>query len=205
MEMYADPLSRGGVLEPEGLEIKFKKKDIVKAMSRLDSTIQILNQSLNEPDLPPEQQANIKKKIEKETRLITMYHQLTVTFADLHDTPVRMQEKTYLWDNDIAVAEWLDLQMEGHWSNEAGKSLPEEGSTSYLLENLQLMKRDAAISQVKDVIKEFPEIAMDTIVHIIRRMSPTQRADTLKALNNMDIVSQQAEPVTTPDPQENSN
>lgn len=46
---------------------------------------------------------------------------------------------------------------------------------------------------------------MDTIVHIIRRMSPSQRADTLKALNNMDLISQQADPVTTPDSQENSN
>lgn len=53
--------------------------------------------------------------------------------------------------------------------------------------------------------QEFPEIAMDTIVHIIRRMSPAQRAETMKALTNMDLISQQAEPVTTPDPQENSN
>lgn len=268
MEMYADPLSRGGVLEPEGtVEIKFKKKDLVKAMSRLDPTIHRLNKALIEPDLSPDERSSIKKKIqERQELLMPMYHQVAITFADLHDTPVRMQEKgviqgvvpwaqsrktlywrlrrllaeervkkeirliqpdssdgqidamlrrwffeekgsveSYLWDNDQVVAEWLHLQLDGYWSKETQKSPPEEGNTSYLLENLQLMKRDAAISQVKSVIKEFPEIAMDTIVHIIRRMSPSQRADTLKALNNMDLISQQADPVTTPDPQENSN
>ncbi|XP_045594879.2 acetyl-CoA carboxylase isoform X3 [Procambarus clarkii] len=272
MEMYADPLSRGGVLEPEGtVEIKFKKKDIVKSMSRLDPIIHSLNERLSVPDLPPEKEADLRKKIqEREDLLMPTYHQLAVTFADLHDTPVRMQEKgviqgvvpwaqsrkvlfwrlrrllaeervkkeiravqsdssdgqidamlrrwffeekgsveSYLWDKDKVVAEWLDQQMESYWLREDGKPCLEESSNSYVLENLQQMKRDAAISQVMGVVKfsfqEFPEIAMDTIVHIIRRMSPSQRADTLKALNNMDLINQQAEPITTPDQQDNSN
>lgn len=34
-----DELSRGGVLEPEGtVEIKFRRKDLVRAMERLDDT-----------------------------------------------------------------------------------------------------------------------------------------------------------------------
>lgn len=261
MEMYADPLSRGGVLEPEGtVEIKFKMKDIVKAMSRLDPTIHQLNRSLTEPDLPETQQAAIRKRIkERQELLLPMYHQVAVTFADLHDTPVRMQEKgviqgvvpwsqsrrilywrlrrllaedrvkkeirkvqqdssdgqidamlrrwffeekgsveSYLWDNDRVVAEWVEHQMETCGTRE-------EGNTSYLQENLQIIRRDNAISQVKEVVKEFPEIAMDTIVHIVRRMSPAQRSETLRTLNTMDLVSQQSEPVTTPDPQENSN
>ena len=38
MEMYADKESRGGVLEPEGtVEIKYRFKDLVKSMHRLDS------------------------------------------------------------------------------------------------------------------------------------------------------------------------
>lgn len=38
MEMYADPDSRGGVLEPEGtIEIRFRFKDQVKAMHRCDN------------------------------------------------------------------------------------------------------------------------------------------------------------------------
>lgn len=39
MESYADPESRGGVLEPEGIvEIKYKEKDLVKTIHRLDPT-----------------------------------------------------------------------------------------------------------------------------------------------------------------------
>ena len=38
MEMYADPDSRGGVLEPEGtVEIRFRQKDLIKTMQRCDS------------------------------------------------------------------------------------------------------------------------------------------------------------------------
>ncbi|XP_010113790.1 PREDICTED: acetyl-CoA carboxylase, partial [Chlamydotis macqueenii] len=37
MEMYADRESRGGILEPEGtVEIKFRRKDLVKTMRRVD-------------------------------------------------------------------------------------------------------------------------------------------------------------------------
>ncbi len=38
MEMYADNDSRGGVLEPEGtVEIRFRSKDLIKAMHRCDA------------------------------------------------------------------------------------------------------------------------------------------------------------------------
>ena len=40
MEMFADNTSRGGVLEPEGtVEIKFRIKDILKTMHRVDPII----------------------------------------------------------------------------------------------------------------------------------------------------------------------
>lgn len=40
MESYADPESRGGVLEPEGtVEVKYKEKDLVKTINRLDPVI----------------------------------------------------------------------------------------------------------------------------------------------------------------------
>ena len=44
MEMYADNDSRGGVLEPEGtVEIKYRKKELISAMHRLDSRLIELN------------------------------------------------------------------------------------------------------------------------------------------------------------------
>lgn len=40
MESYADPESRGGVLEPEGtVEVKYKEKDLVKTINRLDPIV----------------------------------------------------------------------------------------------------------------------------------------------------------------------
>lgn len=40
MEMYADPESRGGVLEPEGIvEVKYKEKDLLKTIQRLDHVV----------------------------------------------------------------------------------------------------------------------------------------------------------------------
>ncbi|XP_068249206.1 acetyl-CoA carboxylase isoform X1 [Palaemon carinicauda] len=274
MEMYADPLSRGGVLEPEGtVEIKFKHKDIVKAMSRLDPTIHKLNKSLSDSDLPSDQQAATRKKIkERQDILLPIYHQVAVTFADLHDTPVRMQEKgviqgvvpwaqsrqilywrlrrllaeervkeeirqvqkdasdahvesllkrwfyeakrsgeTYLWDSNKDVALWLEQQMqqENLVNKDCGStsSTPtDETSSSYLSEKLQLLRRDAAISEVKEIMKEFPEIAMDTIVHIVQRMSQAQRTDAIEALSNLDLVRQSpSEPDSTPESQEGSN
>ncbi|XP_076323761.1 acetyl-CoA carboxylase-like [Tachypleus tridentatus] len=39
MEMYADPQSRGGVLEPKGtVEIRYRKKDLLKTIHRIDNT-----------------------------------------------------------------------------------------------------------------------------------------------------------------------
>lgn len=47
MEMYADPTARGGVLEPEGIvEVKYKKRDLLKTMHRLDHVLKELDDQL---------------------------------------------------------------------------------------------------------------------------------------------------------------
>ncbi|KAI5637057.1 carboxyl transferase domain-containing protein [Phthorimaea operculella] len=49
MEMYADPDSRGGVLEAEGIvEVKFKQRDILKTMHRLDPELLRINARIAE-------------------------------------------------------------------------------------------------------------------------------------------------------------
>ncbi|TSL34519.1 Acetyl-CoA carboxylase [Bagarius yarrelli] len=93
MEMYADKDSRGGVLEPEGtVEIKFRKKDLVKTMRRVDPIYMGLAEKLEEFLLP-------------------IYHQVAVQFADLHDTPGRMQEKGVITD----VLEWRTSRQFFYW------------------------------------------------------------------------------------------
>merc|ERR1712232_1177781 len=47
MEFYADPDSRGGILEPSGItEIKFRQPDQLKLMHRLDPQLQMLDSEL---------------------------------------------------------------------------------------------------------------------------------------------------------------
>jgi len=101
MEMYAAQDSRGGVLEANGAAtIKFREKDQIAAAHRLDPVLQSLDARLAKdasPDTEPhlrlteEQRADIASQIAtRENRLKTIYSQIAVQFADLHDTPGRM-------------------------------------------------------------------------------------------------------------------
>lgn len=100
MEMYADPNARGGILEPEGVvEVKFRQRDIVKAMQRNDKLMMQYLQDLNTCT-----DAGEKKKLtvlikDREEFLKSAYHMVALNFADLHDRPARMVAKNVI--NDI--------------------------------------------------------------------------------------------------------
>ncbi|XP_029467592.1 acetyl-CoA carboxylase 1 isoform X2 [Rhinatrema bivittatum] len=113
MEMYADKDSRGGVLEPEGtVEIKFRRKDLVKTMRRVDPVYIHLAERLGTPELSPAERKELEAKLkEREEFLIPIYHQVAVQFADLHDTPGRMQEKGVITD----VLEWKASRTFFYW------------------------------------------------------------------------------------------
>uniref|UniRef100_A0A8C8SAY8 acetyl-CoA carboxylase n=1 Tax=Pelusios castaneus TaxID=367368 RepID=A0A8C8SAY8_9SAUR len=113
MEMYADRDSRGGVLEPEGtVEIKFRRKDLVKTMRRVDPIYSRLAERLGTPELSPAERKELETKLkEREEFLIPIYHQVAVQFADLHDTPGRMQEKGVITD----VLEWKTSRTFFYW------------------------------------------------------------------------------------------
>ena len=86
---------RGGVLEPEGIvAIKYREKDVLATINRLDSVcIDILSQ-LKATDLSPAERRELESKLsDRQTLLLPMYHQVAVQFADLHDTAGRMKEK----------------------------------------------------------------------------------------------------------------
>lgn len=238
MEMYADKESRGGVLEPEGtVEIKFRRKDLVKTMRRVDPVYIQLAERLGTPELSPADCKELENKLkEREEFLIPIYHQVAVQFADLHDTPGRMQEKgvitdvlewktsrtffywrlrrllledvakkkihaanpeltdgqlqamlrrwfvevegtvkAYLWDNNKDVVEWLEKQL-----------LEEEGVRSVVDENIKYISRDYILKQIRSLVQENPEVAMDSIVHMTQHISPTQRAEIVRILSTMD-------------------
>ncbi|XP_075575893.1 acetyl-CoA carboxylase 1 isoform X4 [Pelecanus crispus] len=126
MEIYADresryvpffslfpSLIRGGILEPEGtVEIKFRRKDLVKTMRRVDPVYMRLAERLGTPELSPADRKELETKLkEREEFLIPIYHQVAMQFADLHDTPGRMQEKGVITD----ILDWKTSRTFFYW------------------------------------------------------------------------------------------
>ncbi|XP_008568005.1 PREDICTED: acetyl-CoA carboxylase 2 [Galeopterus variegatus] len=113
IEMYADKESRGGVLEPEGtVEIKFRKKDVIKAMRRIDPAYKKLVEQLGMSELSDKDRKDLEGRLKaREDLLLPIYHQVAVQFVDLHDTPGRMLEKGVISD----VLEWKTARTFLYW------------------------------------------------------------------------------------------
>jgi acetyl-CoA carboxylase/biotin carboxylase 1 len=94
MEMYADPDSRGGILEPAGItEVKFRMPDQLKLMRRLDKQLMDLDAELGSTELE-EVRHDITEQIKnREDSLKPVYLQAATEFADLHDKTGRMKAK----------------------------------------------------------------------------------------------------------------
>mmetsp|Transcript_36979 Transcript_36979/g.89793 ORF Transcript_36979/g.89793 Transcript_36979/m.89793 type:complete len:2085 (+) Transcript_36979:524-6778(+) len=97
MEMYADPDSRGGILEASGIsEIKFRAPDQLKMMHRLDDQLKMLDSELEQlPDAPSEVESQIKAR---EESLKGVYLAAATEFCDLHDKTGRMKAKGVIKD-----------------------------------------------------------------------------------------------------------
>ncbi|XP_062620610.1 acetyl-CoA carboxylase-like [Saccostrea cucullata] len=237
MEMYADELSRGGVLEPEGtVEIKFRRKDLEKTIQRLDQTCRQIVEKLTSPQLNPDEKEELQKQLAaRQEKLLPMYHQVAIQFADLHDTPGRMEEmgvitdilkwqksreffywhlkrrllerqlkkkmkqftqnvgegelnsmlhrwfvedrgtvNAYLWEDDKAMVEWLTEQIR------------EDSIDNAVSDNIRCLQREHVLQQVRSLIQNNPEVAMDSIVHITQHMTSSQRSEVSRILANMD-------------------
>ncbi|NXJ91407.1 ACACB carboxylase, partial [Corythaixoides concolor] len=113
MELYADKESRGGILEPRGtVEIKYRKKDLVKTMRRIDTVYAKLVEQLGTPELSEVQRKDLEKQLKaREELLLPIYYQVAMHFADLHDTPGRMQEKGVITD----ILEWKNARSFLYW------------------------------------------------------------------------------------------
>lgn len=96
VEMYCDPTSRGGILEPSGVvEIKFRDNDVRELIRR------------NHPELATMEPKTAR---EEEARLLPRYRDVAVRFADLHDTHVRMRATGVVRD----VIPWVDSRRVFH-------------------------------------------------------------------------------------------
>ncbi|XP_064582783.1 acetyl-CoA carboxylase 2 isoform X1 [Zonotrichia leucophrys gambelii] len=113
VELYADKESRGGILEPGGtVEIKFRKKDLVKTIRRIDTVYAKLVEQMGSPELSEAQRKQLEQQLKaREELLLPVYHQVAVRFADLHDTPGRMQEKGVITD----ILEWKSARSFLYW------------------------------------------------------------------------------------------
>jgi len=112
MEFYAAKGSaRGGVLEPNGAAaIKFKYNDLIKTMHRLDTGLKELDGLLLER-VGGELEEVVAKIKYRENLLLPVYDQLSVHFADLHDTPGRMKEKGVIREE----IEWSQARKYFYW------------------------------------------------------------------------------------------
>jgi acetyl-CoA carboxylase/biotin carboxylase 1 len=103
MSMFADPLSRGGILEPAGIiEVKFRKPDILQVMRRTDDELKTLEAEIDacafDSDIP-----KLKEQIKnREDLLYPVYTQVAMEFADAHDKTGRMKAKGVIRD----AVEW---------------------------------------------------------------------------------------------------
>ncbi|TKC41406.1 hypothetical protein EI555_005588, partial [Monodon monoceros] len=113
IEIYADKESRASVLEPEGtVEIKYRKKDLVKTMRRIDPIYQKLVEQLGMSELSDKHRKELEGQLKaREDLLLPIYHQVAVQFADLHDKPSRMLEKGTISD----ILDWKTARTFLYW------------------------------------------------------------------------------------------
>jgi len=160
MEMYAtSKTSRGGVLEANGAaSVKYRLKDLVLTMHRLDDKLKELDAKLQER-LDDSERAEVKKAVKtREQALLPVYEQIAVHFCDLHDTPGRMAavgviEKEVEWKESRKIFFWrlrrklaeFDLRKKMQLACEVGRAstklLPLEASAlmkSWFLETPEL-------------------------------------------------------------------
>ena len=113
MEMYADVNSRGGVLEAEGtVEIKYRKKDVVKTMARLDEEYCAAQSAIDAGTAEGDALQELKSKRDARYKILSgMYHQVAVEFAGLHDTPGRMKAKNAIRE----IVAWKGSRKYFYW------------------------------------------------------------------------------------------
>lgn len=144
MEMYAtSQTARGGVLEANGAaSVKFRAKDLISTMHRLDEKLISLDAKLKE-QLGDEEIQKVKESITmREQALMPVYEQIAVQFCDLHDTPGRMKavgviEKEVIWKEARNFFFWrlrrklaeFDLRKKMQESAEVGRATKKLSST----------------------------------------------------------------------------
>lgn len=113
MEMYASAdNARGGVLEANGAaSVKYRTKDMLATMHRLDEKLKSLDAELQGRVCEVERQEVMDAIQEREQALLPVYEQISVQFCELHDTPGRMKavgviERAVEWETARSYFYW---------------------------------------------------------------------------------------------------
>ncbi|KAM5439527.1 acetyl-coenzyme-A carboxylase [Microsporum ferrugineum] len=148
MEMYADVEARGGILEPEGIvNIKYRRDKQLDTMARLDPEYGALRESLKDKSLGAEKLSSIKAQMtEREERLLPVYMQIALQFADLHDRAGRMEAKGTI----RRPLEWKNARRFFYWR--LRRRLSEE----------VILKRMAATTQASTAASQTPSTTAAT-------------------------------------------
>lgn len=108
IEMYAERTAKGNVLEPEGMiEIKFRTKELIECMGRLDQQLIDLKGKIQESKGSGAHGnvESLQKQIKaREKQLLPVYIQIATKFAELHDTSLRMAAKGVIKE----VVDWAN-------------------------------------------------------------------------------------------------
>ncbi|GMM51879.1 acetyl-CoA carboxylase [Starmerella bacillaris] len=195
MEMFADTQSRGGILEPEGIVgIKMRRKKLLVLMERLDQPYRDLLSELEATDDENDAAELTAKIAEREDKLLPIYEQIAVQFAELHDMPGRMKAKNTVTE----IVPWRESRRYFYWR--ARRRLAETylGETiaviadrefatdreaaewymdnAVLASNIANQRRENDASQkLVDLIKT--EKGVDSLITALSELSPAQRVD----------------------------
>lgn len=80
--------------------------------------------------------------------------------------------EAHLWDNNQEVVKWLLQQNEPN---------------SVVESNINAIKRDAIISQIRKSLEECPGVALDTVIGLCQTLSSTQRGEVVRMLAQLEL------------------
>jgi acetyl-CoA carboxylase/biotin carboxylase 1 len=146
MEMYADPDSRGGILEPAGItEIKFRVPDQIKLMHRTDSQLKLLDSELEMCEMEEDKAAISGNIATREEQLKPVYLQAATEFCDLHDKTGRMKAKGVIKE----AVPWESSREFFFWR--AKRRMAEDYFVNKLIEADSTLVKDAATDILKSL------------------------------------------------------
>lgn len=148
MEMYADPESRGGILEPAGIsEIKFRTPDQIKLMHRNDAQLKLLDQELEMCELEDDKKAIKAQIAAREDELKGVYLQAATEFCDLHDKTGRMKAKGVIRD----AVPWEKSREFFFWR--AKRRIAEDDALEHMMHFDEKMSKPQAIAILKGLFE----------------------------------------------------